>query len=333
MKSLFSLVVLTFLLLTTQITEVFAQSLTIYSGRSKALVDPIVNDFQRQTGIRVNVRYGGSTQLAVALLEEGRRSPADLFWAQDAGALGAVTQGEMLQELPESILELVPEQFRSENKTWVATSGRARVLAYSTVRSSEDEIPSNINGLTDPKFRNRVGWAPSNASFQAFLTGFRLLHGDDATRDWLRAMRENDAQNYVNNNALIQAIAAGEIDFALTNHYYLFRYTESNPNYPVAQTFFENGDPGNLNNVSGAGILKTSRNAEAAQQFISFMLEQHAQRFFTENIFEYPATEVEGELPGGVTFQEMLEISPQVDLDALADLEQTIRLLREVGLL
>ncbi|MEX0928664.1 MAG: extracellular solute-binding protein, partial [Balneolales bacterium] len=111
-----------------------AQSLTIYSGRSKALVDPIIQKFEEETGITVRVRYGGTTQLAVALLEEGSRSPADLFWAQDAGALGAVNAENLFGDLPQNTLEIVPPQYRGQAGKWIATSGRARVLAYSTSR-------------------------------------------------------------------------------------------------------------------------------------------------------------------------------------------------------
>lgn len=333
MKLFYSIAFLSLLLLFTQTETATSQDLIIYSGRSKALVDPLINEFQNETGIRVRVRYGGSTQLAVALLEEGSRSPADLFWAQDAGALGAVTAGDMLEKLPSELSDNLPEQYKSANETWVATSGRARVLAYSTRNVSENDLPETITGLTDDKYRNKVGWAPSNGSFQSFLTGFRLIKGDEATRQWLDAMRENGAKNYANNNALIQAIAAGEIDYAITNHYYLYRYTENNPDYPVRQTFFEPGDPGNLINVSGAGILKTSNNKATAEKFIAFLLSDKAQNFFTSEIYEYPVTEVSSELPGGFTFDKILKINPKVDLDQLSDLEKTLRMLREARLL
>lgn len=333
MKLLLIATLLSLLIVTTHAETATSQDLTIYSGRSKALVDPLINQFQRETGIRVRVRYGGSTQLAVALLEEGSRSPADIFWSQDAGALGAVSNADLFQNLPDGIGDNIPAQFKSDRDLWIATSGRARVIAYSKRNVNPDDLPQSINDLTDPKYRNRIGWAPSNGSFQSFLTGYRILNGDEATREWLNGIRNNGAKNYANNNALIQAIAAGEIDYAITNHYYLYRYTETNPDYPVSQTFFEPADPGNLINVSGLGILKTSSKPDQTKRFIEFMLSETAQNYFTEEIFEYPVTDVSATLPGGFTFDEILELNPEIDLDDLSDLEQTLRILREVGLL
>ncbi|MDG5766167.1 iron ABC transporter substrate-binding protein [Balneolales bacterium ANBcel1] len=310
-----------------------AQSLTIYSGRSKALVEPLIQKFEQEHGVRVNVRYGGSTQLAVALLEEGRRTPADIFWAQDAGALGAVHRGEMFQQLPEELLNLLPEQLHNSRGTWLATSGRARVMAYSSARVDTAALPNSVFGLTDDRWQNRVGWAPSNGSFQSFLTSMRLLEGDETTLQWLRDMRDNGAQSYINNSALLQAIAAGEIDIALTNHYYLFRFRESNPRFPVDQTYFAPNDPGNLVNVAGIGILNTASNRETALAFIHFLLEVENQQWVTDEVFEYPVREDISAVPGQTTLQDIRELSPVLDLDELSDLNQTLNLLRRAGLL
>ena len=127
------------------------KELVVYSGRSKGLVHPIIKQFEKETGITVKVRYGNTAQLAVALLEEGSESPADLFWAQDAGALGAVSKQGLFQTLPESITSKVPDKFRNADGTWTATSGRARVLAYAPERVKAEELPSSIFDLTDAK--------------------------------------------------------------------------------------------------------------------------------------------------------------------------------------
>lgn len=311
----------------------FSQSLTIYSGRSRALVEPLIEKFEQEHGIRMNVRYGSSTQLAVALLEEGRRTPADVFWAQDAGALGATHRGGLLQTLPATLLGLLPEQMHNTDGTWIATSGRARVLAYSTARVDTTRLPSSVKELAGSQWRNRVGWAPSNGSFQSFLTSMRMIEGDEATLQWLRAMRENGAQSYINNSALLQAIAAGEIDMALTNHYYLFRFRQDNARFPVDQTFFEPGDPGNMVNVAGIGITQNSRNREAALAFISFLLEVENQQWVTREVFEYPVLPDVGTDPYAIPLQEIRERSPAVDLDDLSDLDATLNLLRRAGLL
>ncbi len=310
-----------------------AQSLTVYSGRSKALVEPLIQKFEQEHSIRVNVRYGSSTQLAVALLEEGRRTPADVFWAQDAGALGAVHRNDMFDTLPDELLGRLPVRLHNSEGTWVATSGRARVMAYSRTRVDSTRLPESIFGLADPEWRGRVGWAPSNGSFQSLLTSMRLLEGDDVILQWLREMRENNAQSYINNSALLQAIAAGEIDVALTNHYYLLRFRETDPGYPVKQTWFAPGDPGNLVNVAGIGMLKNARNRQASLAFIAFLLEEENQLWITREVYEYPVREDVVTESVHSSLRDIRELSPDLDLDDLSDLNRTLDLLRRAGLL
>ncbi len=310
-----------------------AQSLTLYSGRGEALVQPIVERFTAETGIEVSVRYGGTAELAVLILEEGRASPADVFWGQDAGALGALSQAGRLSALPEELTAGLPGIYTSRGGLWVATSGRARVLAYSPERSVETPWPATVFDLTEPQYRGRVAWAPTNGSFQAFVTAMRVVHGETATEAWLRGMIANDVQAYRNNTTQVEAIAAGEVDYALVNNYYLLRFLANDPAYPVAQGFFGDGDVGNLVNVAGAGIVDTSDDREAAEAFLSFMLQEDSQEYFTNVVFEYPV--VPGVEPAGAlaSFDALLAASPDVDLDVLEDLEGTLELLREVGLL
>ena len=232
------------LLLFTVIGTVHAETLTIYSGRSKSLVEPIIKQFEEKSGIQVEVSYGGTTQLAAALLTEGDKSPAALFWAQDAGALGAVSKKEMFEKLPESVLTQVPSGFRDTEGFWVATSGRARVLAYSPERVKMEELPESIFDLTQPMWKGRVGWAPTNASFQAFVTSLRVQVGEEKTAEWLKGMKANGVKKYAKNTPIIEALAAGEIDVGLPNHYYLLRFKSKDSDFPVEQTFFKANDPG-----------------------------------------------------------------------------------------
>ncbi len=301
--------------------------LTIYSGRAKSLVDPLVEKFRTDTAIAVDVRYGDTAELAVALTEEGVNSRADLFWAQDAGALGAVAAAGLLASLPDSILDRVPEGFRSREGRWVATSARARTLAYSTARVTEAALPQSIFDLIDPKYKGLVGWAPANGSFQAFVTAMRQTYGDDRTRQWLVRMRDNGAQSYPKNTAILQGIANGEIDFGLPNHYYLFRFTSEDPDFPVAQTHFREGDIGNLVNVAGLGVLASSQSPSASLRFIGYVLSESSQQYFRTETFEYPVVTRSGTDASGDS------IRPSVNLDSLRDLEQTLDMLRSAGLL
>ena len=299
--------------------------LVLYAGRSRTLVEPLIQRFEQETGVRVRVRYGHSAELAMSLREAGQRARADLFWAQDAGALGALVHAGLLTPLPDALLADVPEYYRQAQGLWVATSGRARVLAYAPGRVDEAELPASVFDLTDTRYAGRVAWAPTNASFQAFVTAMRRTHGDDATRSWLAAMRDNRPRTYANNTAILEAIAAGEADLGLTNHYYLLRRQAEDPAYPVAQQAFVDGDIGNLLNVAGAARLTTARNVDAADRFIAFLLSDEAQRYFVDETLEYAVR--------GGSGDDASEAAPRIDLDELEDLQGTLRLLREVGLL
>jgi len=323
--------VLTFLLFTSLTLD--AQELIIYSGRSKSLVEPLIQEFEEKSGIRVRVRYGDTSQLAVALLEEGRRSPADLFWAQDGGALGVLSSRDMFTTLPSSMIEKTPELFRSGDNTWVATSGRARVVAYNPNKVSKDELPKSIYDLADPKWSGRIGWAPQNASFQTFISAMIEIDGREKVKEWLTAIRNNGAKSYRSNVPIVQSLAAGEIDIGITNHYYLIRFKQSNDQFSVEQTFLQAGDPANFVNVAGAGILTTADNKIEAGKFIEFLLSERGQEFFANEVFEYPVTDPVTPNPALLPLSELLEIMPQVNIDQLDTLDDTLRLLREVGLL
>jgi iron(III) transport system substrate-binding protein len=305
-------------------------TLVIYSGRSKALVEPLVALFTQSTGIKVDVKYGGTSQLAIAIMEEGEQSPAALFWAQDAGALGALGNTGMLNPIPSDIMGMLDRSFANASGTWIATSGRGRVLAYSSTRATQADLPKSVFDLVDPKFKGRVAWAPSNGSFQAFVSAMTEMHGVDRTREWLVAMKQNGAVAYTNNNAILQGIAAGEADYGITNHYYLLRSKAEDPNFPVEQTYFDAGDVGNMLNVAGIGLLKSSKNTSAAAQFLTFVLSQESQVYIATEVFEYPVVNMD---LGSGSIDPARKQAPNLDLEKIADLEATITLLREAGLL
>ena len=309
-----------------------AQTLTVYSGRNEEFVEPVVEDFTTETGIEVEVRYGDTAELAATILEEGQNSPADVFLAQDAGALGALAQAGLFTELPEATLERVEPRFRSADGLWVGVTGRARVLAYNTDAVAEADLPGSIFDLTGEAYRGRVGWAPSNGSFQAFVTAMRVLEGDDRTREWLEGMINNGVQTYSDNSSQLEALGRGEIDLGLVNHYYLYRYlAEQGEEFPVRNHYFSDADLGSLINVAGAGILTTTDQPEEAQRFVDYLLSEGAQQHFTDAVYEYP-------LVSGTRTNELLvplsEIeTPELDLSNLDDLEGTLELLAEVGAL
>jgi iron(III) transport system substrate-binding protein len=310
--------------------DVASGPITVYSGREEELVEPLFEKFTDATGIDVDVRYGDSAELAATIAEEGDNSPADVFFAQDPGSLGAVDA--QLEELPADTLERVAPGFRDADGRWVGTSGRTRVLAYNTDRVAESDLPASVLELTGEQWKGRVGVAPTNASFQAFVTAMRLSLGDDRTREWLEGLRANGAKTYEKNLPIVEAVAAGEIDVGLVNHYYLALVKEEQPDAPVANHLFEAGDPGTLVSVAGAGVLASTDQRDDAEAFVEFLLSDEAQRFYVDEAEENEYPLVEGiDPPAGLVPLDQIE-GPDVELTAFgAELESTVEMLRETG--
>jgi len=332
MKGITTIVVLALALLAAGCggDEAAGGPLTVYSGREEELVAPLFEKFTDATGVDVEVRYGDSAELAATIAEEGDNSPADVFFAQDPGSLGAVDP--QLEELPQATLDRVAARFRDAEGRWVGTSGRTRVLAYNTERVQKRDLPASVLELTRPEWKGRVGVAPTNASFQAFVTAMRLSLGDERTREWLEALRANGAKTYEKNLPIVEAVAAGEVDVGLVNHYYLALVKEEQPDAPVANHLFEAGDPGTLVSVAGAGVLASTDQRDDAEAFVEFLLSEDAQRFYVDQAEENEYPLVAGiDPPAGLVPLDEIQ-GPDVELTAFgAELESTVELLRETG--
>ena len=308
------------------------RSVTVYSGRSDELVAPILEQFATETGIEVRVRYGGTAELAALILEEGDRSPADLFFAQDAGALGAIEAEGLFATLDEALLTTVEATLRSPSGAWVGISGRARVVVYNTERLSPEDLPTSILDFVDPKWAGRIGWPPTNGSFQAFVTALRLVEGEEAARAWLQGIKDNDPIEYAKNTPTVAAVAAGEVDVGFVNHYYLYRFlAEEGEGLGARNHYTAPGDVGTLINVAGIGILAAADHSEEAAQLVAFLLSDQAQRYFADETYEYP---VVASVPANADVPSIAELQPlQIDLGRLEDLEATLALMRDVGVL
>jgi len=262
--------------------------LTVYSGRSKELVGPILERFSDETGIKIDVRYGDSAELALLIETEGDDSPADVFFSQSPGAIGYLASSDRLETLPDDVLGLVPEQFRSPSGAWVGVTGRVRVLVYNTDIVDPADLPGSVSDLTGPAFAGQVGVAPSNASFQDFVTAMRESIGDDETAAWLGAMAANGAKAYANNLAIVEAVGRGEIAYGLVNHYYNLEILAENPDSPTVNHFFDDGDIGSLILVTGIGVLDVSDQRDDALQLARFLLSDAEQQNFASETMEYP---------------------------------------------
>lgn len=308
------------------------QRLTIYSGRNENLVGPFIEQFTAATGIAADVRYAGTAELAITILEEGDASPADVFFAQDAGALGLLAEAERFVVLPEALLTKVDERFRSDAGLWTGASARARVLVYNTEALTDADVPNTVDALLDPSWSGRIGWAPTNASFQAFITAFRVLEGEDAARAWLEGMVANDVVSFDGNAEIVVAVGNGELDLGLVNHYYLYAVKrEEGDDFPIANHYLDPADPGALINVAGAGMLSSGAHQTEALAFVEYLLSESGQAYFAEQTSEYP---VVSDAPSPADLPPLADVgSPEIDLTELADLEGTVAMLTELGIL
>lgn len=308
-------------------------TLELYSGRDEELVAPIIDAFEEETGVEVNVRYGNSAELAAALLEEGEGTSAEVFYSQEVGAVGALAKADLLSPLPSEVVELVGERYRpAEGTDWVGVTGRSRVIVVNPELVSDQ--PTSVMDLTDPQYKGQVAWVPGNASFQSFVTAFRVSEGEEAARQWLEDMKANDAQVYESNGDVLEAVENGTIGLGLINHYYWARLVPEVggvENMNSELIFPEGDDPGALVNATAAAVTANGADNPAAVAFVEYLLSAEGQQHFVEETWEYPLAEGVAD-PEGLPALDDLG-GPVLDLTDLDSLEQTQQLLTDVGLL
>lgn len=306
--------------------------ITLYSGRNEKLVGPLIEQIQQATGVEIEVHYAGTPEMAAKILTEGESSPADLFFSQDAGALGALGKAGLLAELPKATLDKVDGAYRDSKNLWVATSGRIRVLAVNPEVSPNAAAYKGIDEILVEENRGKIGYAPTNASFQSFVTGLRAAKGEAEAEAWLTKLKELEPKTYEKNTAVLEAVDSGEVGIGLINHYYWYKLKEEKGDAVKAQlVYLDPADPGALLNVAGVGLLASSKNAEAALKVIDYLLSTEGQTYFADQTAEYPVIQ-------GVTSK--FDLKPidsskphGIDLNDLDSLEATQELLKKVGLI
>ena len=306
--------------------------LIVYSGRNENFVTPVIEAFTAATGIEVSVRYGdGTSDLAATLLNEGETTDADVFWAQDPAWIGAIGDQGLLADLPPDILGLVPKPYQDADGRWVGVTARSRVMVYNPDLVTEDELPQSVSELVEPEWSGRLGIAPGNASFIAFVSAMELADGPEATLAWLEGIASNGVQTYDGNGPIVDAVIAGDLDAGLVNHYYLLQRMADQGEVSALNHFLAPGDTGALVMATGVGVLAPSDNQEAANEFIRHLLSPQSQEHFAANLFEYGLIEGAPTPEGQVPLADLA--GPDINLSDLADhLDTSVELIAQAGL-
>lgn len=265
-------------------------TITVYSGRNEELIQPLIDSFVDETGTEVEVRYGDSAELALLIQTEGDNSPADVFISQSPGALGLLAGEDALATLDGDLLSQVDAGFRASDDTWIGLTGRVRTLVYNSELVAEADLPGSVFDLTDPAYSGMVGLAPTNGSFQDFVTAMRNEIGDDQTAVWLAGMAANNSPNYPKNSPIVEAVGRGEIPMGLVNHYYNLRAKEADASVPSENHFFPADDLGALVIVTGGAVLSSSESSDTAESFLTHLLSDESQATFVSETQEYALT-------------------------------------------
>jgi len=307
-------------------------TLVLYLGGGEGgIYEQFIDELEKiYPNFNVESTRESSSNLANTIIEEGKQSPADLFWSIDAGSLAAVANAGAYTSLPDNAVAEVPDSFVGDDNAWVGVAGRARSIPYNTNQLSEDDIPNKIADFTEAPALSPTGWAPTYGAFKSFVTAMRVLSGDDDTREWLESMQAQGVERYPNEQVASSSVADGAVPAAFANHYYSMRVKNSRPDAPLDLAFTE-GDAGALVNVAGALAIQGTNKDTLISRFVRHLLSAEAQEFFATTSYSYPmipGVEPVGELP---TVDELSP--PEMDLAELSDIEPTLDLMRDAGVL
>jgi iron(III) transport system substrate-binding protein len=256
------------------IAPAFAQDtgIIVYNAQHESLAKEWAEGFTKETGIPVTLRNGGDSEFSNQIVAEGASSPADVFLTENSPAMVLVENAGLFAKLDADTLAEVPENFRPASGAWIGIAARSTVFAYNKDKLKEDQLPKSLLDLADPSWKGRWAASPSGADFQAIVSALLELKGEEATANWLKAMKENFTA-YKGNGTVMKAVNAGEIDGGIIYHYYWFgdqaKTGENSKN--VALHYFRNEDPGAFVSISGGGVLASSKHPKEAQAFVKWV--------------------------------------------------------------
>lgn len=311
--------------------------LVLYNGQHLQTTDGLVSGFEKATGIHVEVHSDDEDVLANQLIQEGPRSPADVFFTENSPALMSLEERGMLAKVDAATLAQVPSKYDSPAGDWVGVTARVNVLVYNTNLLQPDQVPTSIMDLAEPQWRGKIAIAPSETDFQPVVTSVLRTYGSARTLQWLQGLRQNaGALQFPDNETLVDMVSrkSNSIDLCSLNNYYWYRERDQvgAANMHSAIAFLAPHDPGYVLDVSGAGILKSAPNKVAAQRFLAFVTSRQGEEIIAHsNSYEYP-------LGSGVTTAQPLKPFDQLQpapltISDLGDSSQAIALEQEAGLL
>ena len=265
-------------------------TLTLYNAQHEDLMKIMTAEFTKATGIKVAMRNGEDPEIALQIVQEGAKSPADVFVTENSPAMIMVDSKGLFAKVDDATLAQVPTDFVPANKGWVGFAGRSTVFVYTDAKVKPGALPASIMDLSGPTWKGRVGISPTGADFEAIVSAVLALKGEPATLAWLKGLKTN-AKVYSGNSAVLKAVNAGEVDSGVIYHYYWFKdQQESGANSKnVKQLYFKNQDPGAFLSISGAGVLKSSKHPAQAQQFVKWLNSPEGQKVLAgSKAMEYP---------------------------------------------
>jgi iron(III) transport system substrate-binding protein len=311
-----------------------AASLTLYSAQHEQTVDLLTKAFTKEAGIDVKVHSGEAPELASQLMKEGASSPADVFFTENSPELQLLSEKGLLAKVAPATLGSVPAQYSGPAGDWVGVLARENVLAFNTAMIQESALPASLLDLAKPEWKGKIAIAPTDADFLPLVGAVVALKGRPAALEWLKGLHDN-AMVFDDDEGVVAAVDRGAAATGIINSYYWARLrTEKGADkMQSAIHHFAGGDVGALMNVSGAAVMKSSRNQAAAQKFLAFLVSKPAQEMISklDITFEYP-------LVAGVAanpiLKPMSELQPpSLTLKQLGDDRDAAQLLREAGLI
>jgi iron(III) transport system substrate-binding protein len=266
-----------------------AGELLVYSARHYGQ-EPALEAFTKKTGIQVKMLTGNTGELFERLKAEGDKSPADILLTVDAGNLWNAARAGLLSKVDSPELTTnIPAHLRDPENRWFGLTVRARTIMYNTNKVKPAEL-STYEALGDPKWKGRLCLRTSGYIYnQSLLATMIRRHGEARTEEIVKSWAANQPVLINSDTKILEAIAAGQCDVGLTNHYYLARIVAKDPAFPVLPFWANQQTTGTHVNVSGAGVTAHSKNRAKAQKFIEFLSSPEAQQMFADVSFEYPA--------------------------------------------